>query len=88
MKINQKFINSILKPLENTVAEASVAIMEVYNSESYNTEIKADGSPVTEADNRANDIIIRSLKEITPDIPIFLKKLFILKTKILKAHIG
>ena len=76
MKINQRFINSILKPLENTVAEASVAIMEVYNSESYNTEIKADGSPVTEADNRANDIIIRSLKEITPDIPIISEETF------------
>lgn len=76
MRINQKFIKSILKPLENTVAEASAAIMDVYNSKSYDTEIKADGSPVTEADNRANDIIIRSLKEITPDIPVISEETF------------
>ena len=88
MKINQKFLKSILEPLKQTSASASKAIMEVYNSESYDTEIKADGSPVTEADNRANDIIIRSLKEITPDIPIISEETFIPKIKILKAHIG
>lgn len=76
MKINQKFLESILEPLKQTSASASKAIMEVYNSESYDTEIKADGSPVTEADNRANDIIIRSLKEITPDIPIISEETF------------
>ena len=76
MKINQKFLESILEPLKQTTASASEAIMEVYNSESYDTEIKADGSPVTEADNRANDIIIRSLKEITPDIPIISEETF------------
>ena len=44
--------------------------MEVYEKDTYEQEIKTDGSPVTEADNKSNDIIIKSLKEITPQIPI------------------
>lgn len=34
------------------------------------TEIKADGSPVTEADRRAERIILGRLREIYPDIPV------------------
>ena len=70
MKINHKFLESILEPLKQTSASASKAIMEVYKAESFNTEIKSDGSPVTEADNKANDIITIALKEITPSIPV------------------
>tara|TARA_B100000497_G_scaffold69690_1_gene78411 strand:- start:360 stop:1289 length:930 start_codon:yes stop_codon:yes gene_type:complete len=70
MHINHKFLKSILNPLEETVRAASNAIMEVYEKDTYEQEIKTDGSPVTEADNKANDIIIKALKNITPDIPI------------------
>ncbi|MDB9997138.1 3'(2'),5'-bisphosphate nucleotidase CysQ [Gammaproteobacteria bacterium] len=70
MKITQAFIDSIYEALEETVIDASNAIIEVYKSESFNTEIKSDGSPVTEADKRANDIITESLRKITPDIPV------------------
>ena len=51
--------------------------MEVYEKDTYEQEIKTDGSPVTEADNKANDIIIKSLKEITPQIPIVLSLIHI-----------
>ena len=70
MEITQKFILNILDPIKQTVKEASVAIMGVYESEHFNAEIKSDGSPVTEADKRANDIITESLRKITPDIPV------------------
>ncbi len=40
--------------------EASQAIMQVYNGH-FNTEIKADGSPITIADKRANEIICEHL---------------------------
>ena len=70
MEITQKFILNILDPIKHTVNEASLAIMDVYESEHFNTEIKSDGSPVTEADKRANNIITESLRKITPDIPV------------------
>ena len=70
MNINKQFIQEILEPLKKTTNAASAAIMDVYNSENFNTEIKSDGSPVTEADNKANDIITSSLQNITPDIPV------------------
>ena len=47
MEITQKFILNILDPIKHTVNEASLAIMDVYESEHFNTEIKSDGSPVT-----------------------------------------
>jgi 3'(2'), 5'-bisphosphate nucleotidase len=76
MKITHKFLKGILNPLQQTVIEASHAIMEVYKKDSFDHDIKSDGSPVTEADNRANDIIIRSLQEITPEIPIVSEETF------------
>jgi 3'(2'), 5'-bisphosphate nucleotidase len=70
MKITQAFIDSIYEALEEIVIDASNAIIEVYKSESFNTKIKSDGSPVTEADNRANDVITKALNKITPEIPV------------------
>lgn len=48
--------------------EAGSAIMEVYQKESFHEELKADNSPVTEADLKANQIIVHRLKELFPDI--------------------
>ena len=70
MKITHKFLKGILNPLQQTVIDASHAIMEVYKKDSFQLDIKSDGSPVTEADNNANDIIVKALQEITPQIPI------------------
>ena len=50
---------------------ASEAILEIYSDESrFNTEIKGDSSPLTEADKRANKIICDALQDSYPDIPI------------------
>ena len=50
-----------LQELLNTVIMASlkagIAIMEVYESDDFNIEIKGDDSPLTQADKTANDII-------------------------------
>ena len=70
MIIDQDFINNILPSLKETVMDASKVIMEVYDSDSFDTEIKDDGSPVTKADNLANNIILKSLSAITPALPI------------------
>lgn len=58
--------------LENLCAlalKAGDAIMKVYG-EDFAVETKDDASPVTDADNLAEAIIIEGLKRIAPDIPI------------------
>lgn len=46
--------------------EAGKAIMNVYNSGEINVEYKDDRSPLTEADRRANKIIVSMLSEAFP----------------------
>ncbi len=54
----------------NAVARrAGDAILEVYGTE-FSVDVKADQSPLTEADRRANEVIIASLAERYPDIPV------------------
>jgi 3'(2'), 5'-bisphosphate nucleotidase len=50
---------------------AGKAIMEVYESkEGFDVHLKSDESPLTVADQRANDIIVRELKLLFPGTPI------------------
>jgi 3'(2'), 5'-bisphosphate nucleotidase len=55
--------------LESTARLAGAEIMEVYVSD-FNVEEKADQSPLTEADRRANDVIIAALRERYPEVPV------------------
>ncbi len=48
---------------------AGEKIMEIYQKE-YQVSLKEDRSPLTEADLASNEVILRMLKEATPDIPI------------------
>lgn len=49
--------------------DAAAAIREVYASP-FDVEIKSDRSPVTAADLAANQVILRGLGQLTPDLPI------------------
>ena len=49
--------------------EAGITIREIYESGKYSTSIKSDRSPVTTADEEANKIILRGLKQQFPKIP-------------------
>ena len=49
--------------------EAGKAIMEIYVKD-FDIEYKADNSPLTEADLKANEIICDSLQRLYPNIPI------------------
>ena len=51
------------------VKAAGRAILEVYEG-AFEVEIKADDSPLTEADRRAHRIIVDGLRALTPDLPI------------------
>ncbi|MXP51322.1 3'(2'),5'-bisphosphate nucleotidase CysQ [Pantoea sp. SoEX] len=49
---------------------AGEAIMEIYNNINYEINQKNDKSPVTNADILSHDILVKGLKNFTPDIPI------------------
>jgi 3'(2'), 5'-bisphosphate nucleotidase len=58
--------------LDDVVAlalSAGAAIMEVYGGE-FGVDVKADKSPLTEADRRSNQIIVEGLGRLYPGIPI------------------
>jgi 3'(2'), 5'-bisphosphate nucleotidase len=61
--------SSFLPPLTALTRWAGAAIMEVYGSD-FAVNNKDDASPVTEADLRAEAIILDGLRRLTPDIPI------------------
>ena len=51
--------------------EAGLAILEVYADEAnFNTTLKDDRSPLTKADQRANEIIVKGLESLSPRYPI------------------
>ena len=49
--------------------EAGMVIREIYESGKFTTSIKSDNSPVTTADEKANEIILRVLEQRFPKIP-------------------
>ena len=65
----------LLKPLLSLAQQAGIAIMEVYREEDPQIELKADNTPVTAADLKANEIIVQGLRQLTPEIPIISEEL-------------
>jgi 3'(2'), 5'-bisphosphate nucleotidase len=59
----------MIDTLEALALDAGKAILEVYRA-GPNVTIKSDASPVTEADERAEAIILAGLKTAFPDIPV------------------
>lgn len=59
-----------IEAVKNIAIEAGNKILEVYNSDDFNVEIKGDDSPLTRADKLANEVIVKGLKEQFPEIPI------------------
>jgi 3'(2'), 5'-bisphosphate nucleotidase len=50
-------------------SDAGVAVMEVYASD-FETRIKTDRSPVSDADEKAEEIILARLERELPDVPV------------------
>ena len=76
MAIDTEYIVQHLAPLKDCVIDASKEIMDVYLSDDFGEINKSDGSPLTLADERANQIIIDRLKSISPSIPIISEETF------------
>jgi len=61
----------MLVQVRQAVAEAGSAILDVYaDPASFETELKQDDSPLTAADKAANNILVKALEALTPDIPV------------------
>ncbi len=67
----QKVINYMIDAILPILRDASHAILDIYADEDrFNTELKGDASPLTEADKRANRIICDALYDLYPNIPV------------------
>ena len=60
---------SLLPDIVKLADDASEAIMAIYRS-GFETKIKNDQSPVTEADIVAEKIILEGLSQLTPNLPV------------------
>jgi 3'(2'), 5'-bisphosphate nucleotidase len=76
MNIDKNFIEEITDPLKECVSQASNEVMKIYRSDNFEVIDKSDGSPLTKADKKANEVIIENLKKITPTIPIITEEIF------------
>lgn len=63
-------MNELLKDIEQLAVKAGSAIMEIYQSDDFGVDHKDDDSPLTKADLAAHHVIVKGLKELTPDIPV------------------
>lgn len=56
-------------------ARAAIPVMEVYATD-FTADQKADRSPVTEADRRAEDVILHELAGVLPGVPVLAEESF------------
>ena len=59
----------MIDTLIEIATEAGIIIREIYDSGKFSTSIKSDRTPVTTADEEANKIILKGLKQQFPKIP-------------------
>lgn len=59
-------INKIIEIAKN----AGDAIMSIYQTDSFEVEMKSDNSPLTRADKASHAVIAKGLSKLYPDIPI------------------
>lgn len=69
MKASDLDLSRLLDDLIPLIREAGRVVMDVYGS-AFDVETKGDDSPVTEADRRAEAVILAGLRALTPTIPV------------------
>ena len=80
MKKNKDFFQNLLPTIVEIGNTASEAIMGVY-SEDFSAKNKSDGSPLTEADLKSNQIILEGLYKITPEIQVISEETYVKSEK-------
>ena len=59
----------MIEDVKTLAKAAGEAILEVYRRDAFDVSLKDDKSPVTEADKRADQVIVDGLKQVDPSIP-------------------
>ncbi|WP_319558525.1 3'(2'),5'-bisphosphate nucleotidase CysQ [Thiomicrorhabdus sp.] len=73
MDLTPSVLRQLLPELTKITCAAGDEIMRIYERHlcrDCDVETKSDGTPVTEADKRADELISQSLRALTPNIPI------------------
>jgi 3'(2'), 5'-bisphosphate nucleotidase len=52
------------------IKKAGNEILKVYSGNDFQVKMKSDQTPLTIADKKSNDVIVKSLKELFPEVPI------------------
>lgn len=66
-KVNYEELTAVMRRL---ALEAGDVIMEIYNSDDFDVQVKSDNSPVTAADEAADALISAGLRAAFPDVPL------------------
>ena len=69
MNINRSTLNSLSAALVDIAERAGREILTVYGA-GFDVRTKRDATPVTEADERAEKLILKALAEVAPEIPV------------------
>jgi 3'(2'), 5'-bisphosphate nucleotidase len=70
VKPKERMEKEELKIILSILTSAGKAILEVYVSDNFSTELKSDNSPITSADKASSKIINEGLKLLFPKIPV------------------
>jgi 3'(2'), 5'-bisphosphate nucleotidase len=65
--MEQSLLDTLIKIAQN----AGRLVLEVYNQDEFDVNIKSDNSPLTEADKKSHNYITTELKKYFPHIPTF-----------------
>ncbi|GHG82673.1 3'(2'),5'-bisphosphate nucleotidase CysQ [Pseudodonghicola xiamenensis] len=60
--------DALIPVIRKLAIEAGVKIMEIYNADDFAVKVKSDDSPVTEADEAADELISAGLRAAFPDV--------------------
>lgn len=69
LELNSTELNALADPVSELARHAGAAILDVYAG-NFDVTNKADSSPLTIADLRSHEIIVKGLSALTPQIPI------------------
>ena len=78
--MNSQELKGLAEKLINTFQKAGDTSIQLFK-EGLKIEIKEDGSPVSNADLKVNDLISKKISELTPNIPIISEETVNLKIK-------
>lgn len=70
MMAMQSDLSHLIPQVIHIARQAGQRILEIYHNKDYQAFVKEDDTPVTTADLAAHKIIMQSLAELTPEIPV------------------